>query len=81
MLRIHGNAKIAQAKLDDLTGLRQPAIDADDLSPGSAWPAAQQRDRDAVLQPPQPEVGPSTRIAEQHHAVMANGPHSDPERG
>ena len=81
VLRIRDNAKIAQAKLDDLISLRQPATDADDISPGLAWPAAQQRDRDAVLQPPQPEVVPSTRIVEQHHAVMANGPHPDPERG
>jgi hypothetical protein len=81
MLRIRDNAKLAQAKLDDLTSLREPATDADDLSPGPAWPTAQQRDRDAILQPPQPEVVPSTRIGERHHAVMANGPRPDPERG
>jgi hypothetical protein len=81
VLRIRDNAKIAQAKLDDLTSLRQPATDADDLSPELAWPAVQQRDRDAVLQPPQPEVVPSAHILEQHHAAMANGSHPDPEQG
>jgi conjugative relaxase-like TrwC/TraI family protein len=81
VLRIRDNAKIAQAKLEDLASLPASAIDVDELSPGLAWPAAQQRDRDAVLQPAQPEVVPATRIVEQHHAVMAKGPQSDPERG
>jgi hypothetical protein len=81
VLRIRDNAKAVQAKLDDLTGLPEPAADADDLSPGLAWPVAQQRDRDAVLQPPQPEVAPATRIAEQYHAAAANADPPEPERG
>ena len=81
VLRIRDNAKIAQAKLDELAGLREPAADADDLSPGLAWPVAQQRDRDAVLQPPQPEVVPSARIAEQYQAATADAVHPEPERG
>ena len=47
VLSIRDNAKAAQAKLDELASLREPATDTDDLSPGLAWPAIQQRDRDA----------------------------------
>ena len=54
VLRIRENARIAQAKLDDLTHLPVPGTREDDMSPGLAWPACAGRDRDAVLQPPQP---------------------------
>jgi conjugative relaxase-like TrwC/TraI family protein len=81
VLRICGNAKIAQAKLDDLANLREPAIDMDEPSPGLAWPAVQQRDRDAILQPPQLEVVPSVRIVEWHRTAIVNPAHSQPERG
>jgi hypothetical protein len=70
-----------QAKLDDLTGLHEPAADADDLSQRLAWPIARQRDRDAVLQPPRPEVAPSYRIIERYQAAAAGTIHPEPERG
>ena len=81
VLRIRDNAKAAQAKLDELASLREPATDTDDLSPGLAWPAIQQRDRDAVLQPPQPEVVPAVRIVERYHAATAEADRPEPERG
>jgi conjugative relaxase-like TrwC/TraI family protein len=81
VLRIRDNAKIAQAKLDDLAALREPAGDADDLVTGLAWPAAKQRDRDAILQPGQLEIAPSARIAEQYLAATARGSHPELERG
>jgi hypothetical protein len=81
VLRIRDNTKAAQAKLDELASLREPATDTDDLSPGLARPANQQRDRDAVLQPPRPEVVPATRITEQYHAAAVNADHPGPERG
>jgi hypothetical protein len=81
VLRIRNNAKTAQAKLDELASLREPAADLDYLSPGPAWPIAQQRDRDAVLQPPRPEVVPSTRIVERYRAVPVHAVSTEPERG
>jgi conjugative relaxase-like TrwC/TraI family protein len=81
VLRIRDNAKAVQAKLDDLTGLQEPAADADDLPPGLAWPIAQQRDRDAVLQPPRPEVVPSARVIERYQAAAADAVHPEPEGG
>src|SRR6266568_1986703 len=77
VLRIRDNAKAAQAKLDELASLREPATDTDDLSPGLAWPAVRQRERDAVLQPPRPEVVSATRITEQYHASAANADHPE----
>ena len=58
VLRIRENARIAQAKLDDLASLPLPAPEEDDRSPGLAWPAQPGHDRDAVLQPPQPVSSP-----------------------
>jgi hypothetical protein len=81
LLRIRDNAKAAQAKLDELASLREPATDADDLSPEPAWPTIQQRDRDAVLQPPQPEVVPAALIVERYRAAAADVVQPEPERG
>jgi conjugative relaxase-like TrwC/TraI family protein len=80
VLRIRDNAKAVQAKLNDLASLREPAADADDLSPGLAWPIVQQRDRDAVLQPPRPEVAPSAHIVERYQAATVDADTPEPER-
>ena len=80
VMRIREHAKIAQAKLDELASLPEQAADTDSLSTGRAWPVAAQRDRDAILQPPRPEVVPSARIAERY-AELANTVRPEPERG
>jgi hypothetical protein len=81
VLRIRDNAKLVQAILYDLANLPEPATDVDELSPGLAWPAVQQRDRDAIVQPPQPEVVPSARIVDRYHAATVNTTHPEPEQG
>jgi hypothetical protein len=81
LLRIRDNAKAVQVKLNELASLPESAADTDDLSPGLAWPALQQRDRDAVLQPAQPEVVLAARIVERYHAATADADHPEPERG
>ena len=81
VLRIRENAKIAQAKLDDLAHTPLPGAGADDLSPGPAWPAEDHRERDAVLQPPRPEVVPSSRVLEHYQAARAGVGDAEPERG
>ncbi len=70
VLRIRDNAKIAQAKLDDLASLPLPAAGNDTTSPGLAWPVGAGPDRDAVLQPPRPDVVPSARVL-AHYQVDA----------
>ena len=70
VLRIRENARIAQAKLDELASTRAARRPSeDDLSPGPGWPAITGPDRDAVLQPPQPDVVPSARVLE-HQATQ-----------
>jgi hypothetical protein len=80
VLRIRESTKIAQAKLDDLASLGEPATDADDLSSGLAWPTVQQQDHDAVLQSTPPEIVPSIHVR-QHHAALTNAAYLEPEQG
>jgi hypothetical protein len=82
VLRIRQNAKIAQATLDDLAHTPLPGAEEDDLSPGLAWPTATGRERDAVLQPPRPDVVPSARVLERrHHAARTEAGPAEAERG
>jgi len=80
VLRIRENARIAQAKLDDLAHTPLPGTAEHDLSPGPAWPVIVGPDRDAVLQPPKPDVVPSARVLE-HQAAATGAEHSEAERG
>ena len=80
VLRIRENARIAQAKLDELARTPLPGDAEHDLSPGPAWPAFVGPDRDAVLQPPKPDVVPSARVLGQH-AEPAGAEHPEPEQG
>jgi hypothetical protein len=81
VLRITDNARLAQAKLDELAGTREPGAEADDLPTGLAWPIAAQRDRDAVLQPPQPDVVPSAKVVERYAASQRKLERAELERG
>lgn len=81
VLRIRENARIVQAKLDDLASLPQRPAAEDGRSPGPAWPAQTRPDRDAVLQPPRPDVVPSVRVVEHHQAAQQASGHSEAERG
>jgi hypothetical protein len=78
VLRIRENAQIAQAKLDELAHTPLPGADEYELSPGEAWPATAGRERDAVLQPPKPDVVPSARVLE-HRAAETGAGHAEAE--
>jgi len=80
VLRIRRNAQIAQEKLDELAHTPLPGANEDERSPGEAWPARAAHERDAVLQPPKPDVGPSARVLE-HRASGINAAHAEAERG
>jgi len=56
-------ARQAQRLLDEMRSLPLPAADEHELSPGQAWAAVAGRDRDAVLQPPAPQVPPAAAVA------------------
>ena len=81
VLRIRENASIAQARLDDLAHLPLPGTDAHDLSPGPAWPTPAGPERDAVLQPPRPDVVPSARVLERYHATQPEAGPAEAEPG
>jgi hypothetical protein len=80
VLRIRQNAQIAQAKLDELAHTALPGAEEDDPSPGEAWPVTAGSERDAVLQPPKPDVVPSARVR-AHRAAEASAGHAEAERG
>jgi hypothetical protein len=65
-----------RAALEERLGLMVPAEDPDHEDEGEAWPAWQRPDRDAVLQPPKPELRPSQRVikaAAPEHAGFEAG--------
>jgi conjugative relaxase-like TrwC/TraI family protein len=80
VLRIRQNAKIAQAKLDELAHTPLPSAEDDEPSPGEAWPVAAGHERDAVVQPPKPDVVPSARVL-AHRAAETSPRHAEAEPG
>jgi ATP-dependent exoDNAse (exonuclease V) alpha subunit len=77
--RIVQNARIAQAKLDQLTHMPLHGAEEHDMSPGEAWPITAGPDRDAVLQPPKPAVVPSARLLKRQTAQLSAS-QAEPER-
>ena len=61
VLRIRENMRLAQAKIDDLQDTRVPSEDHEGADLGRAWDVLARRERDAIVQPPKPDVRPSAR--------------------
>jgi hypothetical protein len=62
ILQIRDHARQAQARIDDLRSTREPAEDDDAMDVGLAWDVLARHDRDAILQPPRPEVVPAREV-------------------
>jgi hypothetical protein len=62
VLRIRDNMRLAQAKIDDLQDTRVPSDDHEDADLGRAWDVLARRERDAIVQPPKPDVVPAREI-------------------
>jgi len=60
--RIRENARKAQEQIDKLRGTAQYAEDDDAVYLGTAWGNLARRDRDAIVQPPKPEVVPASAV-------------------
>jgi hypothetical protein len=61
-------------RLEERQGVMVPAEDPDWQDEGEAWPTAwPTRDRDAVLQPPKPEMRPAPEVERQTEAREAAG--------
>jgi hypothetical protein len=65
ILRIADNMRTAQARIDDLRDTRVPSEDHDATDLGPAWDVLARRDRDAILQPPKPEITPASGVIQR----------------
>ena len=53
-----------RARVQDRQGVMVPSEDPDYEPEGEAWPSWPTRDREAILQPPKPDLRPSPRLIE-----------------
>ena len=65
VLRIRENVRLAQARIDDLRNTRVPSEDHEGEDLGRAWDVLARRDRDAIVQPPKPDVVPAREILQR----------------
>ena len=72
--------RAAMAKIEEIRGLRVPNEDHEWEDLGEAWPDELRRERDAIIQPPKPEIRPAEPVAERA-AEMAGTHHAGPEAG
>jgi hypothetical protein len=75
--RIRENARKAQEEIDKLRSTAQYAEDDDAVYLGTAWGDLARRDRDAIVQPPKPDVMPASAIlqhAQQRQAAREAEP-------
>ena len=71
ILRIRENARRAQEDIDRLRGMPQFGEDDDAAYLATAWGSLAGRDREAIIQPPKPEMLPAREIVERAHGVRA----------
>ena len=72
VLRIRENMRLAQAKIDDLQDTRIPGDDHEGTDLGRAWDVLARRERDAIVQPPKPDVVPAREILQRTQERMAD---------
>ena len=63
--RLAAERRAVRERLDERRGVRVPSEDPDYEDEGEAWPAWAERDRDAILQPPKPEMRPAPAVLER----------------
>jgi hypothetical protein len=73
--RLAEERRAVRERLDERQGVRVPHEDPDYQDEGEAWPTWAERDRDAILQPPKPEMRPAPEL---EHAAEAR---ADAEAG
>jgi hypothetical protein len=60
--RIRENARLAQERIDEFRGVAQFAAHDDSLYLGPGWGDLLRHERDAVLQPPKPDIIPASEV-------------------
>jgi hypothetical protein len=63
--RLAAERQVVREQLDERKAVLVPSEDPDHGYEGEAWPTWRQPDRDAILQPPRPEMRPAPEIAER----------------
>jgi hypothetical protein len=63
--RLAAERTAVRERLDERKGVRIPSADPDYEDQGEAWPSWKERDRDAILQPPKPEMRPAPALLER----------------
>ena len=69
--RLAAERRAVRERLDERKAVRIPSPDPDYEDEGEAWPAWTDRDRDAILQPPKPQMQPAPEVAERAAAGRA----------
>ena len=69
---IRETAREIQARIDDFVSTREPAEEPDATDLGPAWNIRAIRQRDAILQPPKPDVVPASKVLERSHDRQAD---------
>lgn len=64
--RVAEHARATEEFLAELRSMPEPSANADEMSPGEAWAVAAGRQRDSVLQPPEPLVPVAPQITQPH---------------
>jgi hypothetical protein len=71
--------RAALEKIEETHSLRMPAEDHEWEDIGEAWPDELRRERDAVIQPPKPEIRPAEPVAEAARELARQ--HAEQEAG
>jgi hypothetical protein len=80
LLRIGDDARRVQEEIDKLRTIPEYEEDDDASYLGPGWASLGRRDRDAILQPPRPELIPAKAVLEQAQAYGRSGDR-EPEAG
>jgi hypothetical protein len=65
LLRIRDNARRVQEQIDQLRTIPEFAEDDDAAYLGPGWGTLARRDRDAILQPPKPDLTPARAVLQR----------------
>ncbi len=76
--RLAAERRAVRERLGERQGVLVPAEDPDYGYEGLAWPAWADRDRDAILQPPKPEIRPAATVATAQTACRSCRHHHEP---
>ena len=80
LAEIAKQARLAQQQIDSLAALPQFADAEQSVYTGPAWDVQARRERDAIIQPPRPQIVPSRSVLQRAQSRTA-GYDAEPEIG